>query len=230
MRHSIVFAVFSGTEIARAQTHPPVNSAGDARRILRGRCLECHEPGHQSNGMRLAGRSVPFRRLHRGQPENRVPVKERGDNMSTTKRSLIALALLTALGTSATACGQEDSPDRFEGQPGRITDQEHEDARPPGREGGSTCDTATSVVPEPPPQCGKWGQICCGQPGAGVCDIDNVCLEFDNWCSPRFTTTCTSTSQCRAGLVCEFNYCLSCGVTGYECCEDNSCNTTGVKC
>ena len=141
--------------------------------------------------------------------------------MATTKRLLIKLgACLAAFGAAAIAgC--------FPG--------EREIAEVPASDTRSICDAGNSRPPpaaplDPSAACGKWGQICCGQPGAGVCDINNVCLQFDNWCSPRFTMPCTSTSQCGAGLVCEFNHCLSCGVTGYECCADNSCNTKGVTC
>jgi hypothetical protein len=126
--------------------------------------------------------------------------------MTTTKRPFMALtALLAAFATGTAACGQESWPDPSEGQPASVTGQDGQDAGPAGRECGSTFDAATRVFPEPRPPCGKWGQLCCGQPGDGVCDLDNVCLQFDNWCSPRFTgsrnttgVTCNSTHECQS--------------------------------
>ena len=159
--------------------------------------------------------------------------------MTTTRRLLISFAFAT---TSLAGCTGESPKDSSGSQPAQSVEHGPPDARQPAGEfrgdGGEdhrkrpvdAGDAGASMTPEPPPQCGRWGQVCCGIPGDGVCDINNVCLQFDNWCSPRFTTPCTSTSQCGAGLVCEFNYCLSCGVTGYECCADNSCNTPGATC
>ncbi len=100
------------------------------------------------------------------------------------------------------------------------------DTAPPSPDGSAPDSRSPALAP----QCGRWGQMCCGQPGGGFCDVNNVCLQFDNECSPRFTMPCTTTSQCGPGLVCEYNFCVSCGATGYECCADNTCNTTGAIC
>ena len=171
--------------------------------------------------------------------------------MTTTNDLLITLAAFLA--ASATAgCATADSSDSAEDQPAHVSDEHRRDAGsslydggandredPPGRAssanpGGSDIEPArdggAAPVRDPGQRCGKWGQICCGQPGDGVCDLNNLCLQFDNWCSPRFTTPCTSTAQCPAGLVCELNYCLSCGVIGHRCCAGGTCNDEGATC